>query len=69
MRLDVINGETAQRNALAADGFADIAEAVEAVNAVFTEVWLELTPLVGGPFILPYDVTVSKLMVPRTITL
>lgn len=67
-RLEVINGETAQEDALDQQ-FPDIPAAVEALNAVYTEVWLELRPLVGGPFETDYDVELSRLMVPRTIEL
>ncbi len=66
--IEVLNGETAQRAVLAGH-FEDVAAAVEGVNAAFTEVVLELTPLVGGPFETDHAIGVSGLMVPRTITL
>ena len=49
--------------------FEDIPAAVEAVNAAFTEVVLELRPLVGGPFETDFAIPVSPLAVRRTLTL
>lgn len=47
----------------------DIAAAVEALNAAHTRVCLDLKPLDGGPFETNYTVTVSDLMLPKTMTL
>ncbi|RWO23374.1 hypothetical protein [Mesorhizobium sp.] len=47
----------------------DLAAAIEALNQVFTEVDGDLTVLKGGPFITDYPITVSALMVPKTIDL
>jgi hypothetical protein len=64
----VINGETVQRDAL--DDFKpDMAAAITALNAVYTEVDMDLRPLTGGPFATEYAITVSDLMVPKTIDL
>jgi hypothetical protein len=49
--------------------FEDIPAAVEAVNAAFTEVVLELLPLGGGPFETDFAIAVSPLSVRRTLTL
>ncbi|TGQ69512.1 hypothetical protein EN829_015070 [Mesorhizobium sp. M00.F.Ca.ET.186.01.1.1] len=47
----------------------DMAAAIAALNQVFTEVDGDLKVLKGGPFITDYPLTVSALMVPRTIDL
>lgn len=47
----------------------DLAAAINALNQVFTEVDADFTVLKGGPFITDYPITVSALMVPRTINL
>ncbi|WP_292262018.1 hypothetical protein, partial [Mesorhizobium sp.] len=51
----------------------DIAAAVEALNQVFTRVDGNMKKLTIGrddpPFLTPYPVTVSQLMVPKTIDL
>ena len=65
-RLEVLNGEAAQAAALDAR-FDDIPAAVEALNAVHTEVVLELAPLTGGPFETEVALAVSPLAVPRTL--
>lgn len=65
----VINGEAAQ-TALLNDGpYEDISAAITALNDTFTEVALTLQPLNGGPFRTEFDITVSDLMIPRTIDL
>lgn len=66
--LVVSNGETAQRSVLGGL-HADLVEATQALNEVFTEVDLTMVPLDGGPFETIYNVTVSQLMVPRLIDL
>jgi hypothetical protein len=66
--LSVLNGESAQASVLNGR-FADIPAAIEALNAAHTEVVLELTPLVGGPFETEYTIAVSSLAVPQTLTL
>jgi hypothetical protein len=66
--LTVLNGETAQATVLNAR-FEDIPAAIEVLNAVYTEVVLELEPLVGGPFETEYDLEVSSLAVPQTLAL
>jgi hypothetical protein len=68
LSLSVLNGEADQAAVLDAR-FEDIPAAVEAVNAAFTEVLLELRPLVGGPFETELDIAVSPLAVRRTLTL
>lgn len=64
----VINGETPQAAVLSGT-FQDIPAAVEAINAHFTEVNLELVPLNGGPFQTDFLINVSDLMIPKTIQL
>ena len=66
--LSVLNGEATQA-AVLNGRFEDIPAAVEAVNAAFTEVVLELVPLVGGPFETDFAIPVSPLAVRRTLTL
>ena len=68
LRLDVLNGEAAQA-AVLAGRFEDIPAAVEALNAVHSQVVLDLKPLSGGPFETRYDLTLTPLAVPRTLTL
>jgi hypothetical protein len=68
VRMDVINGPAVQRSVLIA-GWDDLIAAVNAVNAVYTEVEIELTPFAVGPFHTDYPVTVSDLMAPKTINL
>jgi len=64
----VVNGESDQEGVLTAR-FSDIPAAIEALNANFTEVILDLKALVGGPFQTDYDLDTSELMVPLTIQL
>ena len=64
----VRNGQTVQSSALNGS-FLDISAAVEALNAVFTEVDLVMVPVSGGPFDLTYPIGVSGLMIPKTINL
>jgi len=68
LSLEVLNGEATQA-AVLNGRFEDIPAAVEAVNAAFTEVVLDLVPLVGGPFETDFDIPVSPLAVRRTLTL
>lgn len=65
---DVTGGYTVQNAALNPQ-FEDISAAVEALNAVHTEVDLVMVPVSGGPFEYDYVVSASSLMVPRTINL
>jgi hypothetical protein len=64
----VTNGETIQAAALGSS-WPDIQSAVEALNAKFTDVILELKPLEGGPFETDFNVPVSELMIPKTLEL
>jgi hypothetical protein len=57
------------RAANVGDQFPDIAAATEGLNAIFTEVCLVMVPIGPGPFITCYPITVSDLMVPKTIDL
>jgi hypothetical protein len=66
--LSVLNGEAVQA-AVLNRRFDDVPAAVEAVNAAFTEVVLELRPLGGGPFETNFAIPVSPLAVRRTLTL
>jgi hypothetical protein len=65
----VVDGEAAQTEVINAERFEDVAQAITALNDRFTEVGLCLTPLNGGPFRTEFDITVSDLMVPKTIDL
>ncbi|MEK9752503.1 MAG: hypothetical protein VW338_04730 [Rhodospirillaceae bacterium] len=65
----MINGESAQRSVLEAFPIDDIASAMAALDQVYSEFLLELTPLAGGPFATDYAITVSDLVIPKTIDL
>lgn len=64
----VIDGITVQRAILAANG-SDHQAALTALQQAFTEIDVKLTPLGRGPFQTDYALTVSELMVPKTIEL
>jgi hypothetical protein len=66
--LVVSNGEAAQETVLSA-GFSSVQDAIAALNEAHTEVTLQMVPLIAGPFETLYPVTVSKLMIPKTIDL
>jgi hypothetical protein len=66
--LAVINGPTEQRAALN-HTFGSVQEAIDALNAHFTDVEMALKPVTGGPFETDIALTVSKLMVSKTIDL
>lgn len=66
--LTVINGEDEQDDVLS-QRYPDIPAAIEALNAKFTEVVLDLKPLTGGPFQTDFVITTSDLMIPKTIEL
>lgn len=66
--LTVTNGINIQRDILSGS-FIDITAATEALNARYTTVDLVLQPVTGGPFEQTYHLTVSDLMVPKTIDL
>jgi hypothetical protein len=65
----VVDGGVSEQSAALNHEFDDIASAVEALNAVFTEVDLVMVPVTGGPFDYTYLLAASNLMVPRTINL
>lgn len=67
-QITIINPIGAQRTVLNAFQ-PDIAAAINALNQVFTEVDGDLKVLKGGPFVTDYSLTVSALMVPKTIDL
>ncbi|RWB85909.1 MAG: hypothetical protein EOQ52_20370 [Mesorhizobium sp.] len=67
-QITVINPLPVQREVLNAFK-ADISAAANALNQVFTEVDGDFKVLKGGPFITDYPITVSALMVPRTVDL
>lgn len=64
----VTNGVAVQRERLEGS-FIDIAAAVEALNALHTEVSMVLVPVAGGPFDQEYNLQVSSLAVPKGIDL
>jgi len=66
--LEIIDGKAEQLAVLKAF-HADFNEAVKALNEIFTEIRLDLVPLNTGPFETDFVVTVSDLMVPKTINL
>ena len=54
---------------LLAGSYADINAAIETLNANYTEITLNLTPVEGGPFHSVFTPAVSGLIVPTTIVL
>lgn len=66
--LIVHNPPSVQASVLSAR-FPSVQAAIDALNVVFTEVELALKPVTGGPFETPIEITVSDLMVPKTIDL
>lgn len=68
VQMTVFNGLTSQKAVLNQFKY-DLAHAIEALNEVYTEVDADLKNLKGGPFITQYPITVSQLMVPKTIDL
>lgn len=64
----VNNGVNAQAPVCAA-GYTSIDEAVTALNAVHTEVELNLKPVTGGPFELSIPMVTQPFIVPKTIDL
>ena len=68
LSLQVFDGQGSQEAVLAA-GYTSLAVALEALNEAFTEVDLSLVPLDTGPFEHRIDVSVTDLMVPKTIDL
>ncbi len=69
LTLQVFDGQAAQEAILAAQRFGSLAVAADALNDAFTEVDLSLVPLDTGPFEHEIQVTVTDLMVPKTIDL
>lgn len=66
--LKVNNGPNVQAPVCAA-GYTSIDEAITALNAVHTEVELNLVPVEGGPFELTIPVTTQPFVVPKTVDL
>jgi len=67
--LVVVNGQDAPETVLSSKTFADVDEAITALNGAFTQVALSLVPVRGGPFETDIPVTVSDLVIPQTIDL
>ncbi len=67
--LAIVGGQAAQEAVLSSKTFADVSEAIDALNEVHTQVALSLVPLTGGPFETEIPVTVSDLIIPQTIDL
>lgn len=68
--LVVHNGPGPQKAVL--NGLGEVGDAqlaIDALNAVYTEVELTLKPIDGGPFVTDIPIEVSQLMVPKTIDL
>ncbi len=68
VRLEVTNGATEQA-AILSRSYPDVPAVVEDLDRNHTRVWLELRPLVGGPFSGAYQINVSPLAVPMTMEL
>lgn len=67
LAFDVINGVNTQDMVLSTN-YPDIPAAIEALNAVYTEVWLELRPLtIEKPVETEFPITISRLMVPQMV--
>lgn len=66
--LIVVNKASEQENVLE-QTYGSVQSAIDALNAQFTEVQLALVPLTGGPYETLFPITVSDLMVPKTIDL
>lgn len=65
-QITIVNPLPVQQSVL--DAFqTDIAGAINALNQVFTEVDGDFKVLKGGPFVTDYPLTVSALMVPKTL--
>jgi hypothetical protein len=67
--LTVENGASEQADLLLSQTWTDTNEAVAALNEIPTTVTVELIPVTGDPLVTPFTVTVSDLMVPKTIDL
>ena len=71
----LVNGVSAQEAKLNEVGlltnnpYQNATEAIEALTKVPTKFQLTMLPLAGGPFETVYNVTLSELMVPKTIEL
>ncbi len=66
--ITVINGERDQRALIRAYN-SSYKEVAEAFDQAFTEIILKLKPIAKGPFETVYDITVSRLALPKTIDL
>jgi hypothetical protein len=64
-----IEGTKAEQRAVLQAFKNDFNEAVKALNQVFTRITVELRPLNTGPFETEFAITVSDLMIPKTIDL
>lgn len=64
-----VNNGIAVQAPVCAAGYTSIDEAITALNAVHTEVELNLVPVEGGPFELEIPVTVEPFVVPKTLDL
>jgi hypothetical protein len=66
--INVYNKPGAQASALSGE-FGSVQEAIDALNAKFTEIEVSLKPIDGGPFTTEIPLVVSEFMVPKTIDL
>jgi hypothetical protein len=64
-----ITNDAAAQAAILAGSYSDINAAIETLNANFTEITLNLTPVEGGPFESTFTPAVSGMIVPQTIVL
>jgi hypothetical protein len=69
LSVDVENGQTAQEQLLTETEYEDVYEAVRVLNENPTRVKLDMRPIDGLSFRTEYQITVSDLVVPRTIDL
>lgn len=60
---------SAQESAMNSQTFGSVQEAIDYLKTIYTEIELSLVDLAGGPFETAITLTVSDLMVPKTIDL
>lgn len=67
--ITVLGGAEEQAELLGSQTWADTNEAIAALNGIKTQVALALVPVTGDELRTPFTITVSDLMVPKTIDL
>lgn len=70
--MEMVNGRDVQEDIINSftEGFwSDVRGAIAALNEVYSQFHFCLVPLTGGPFVTNYEITMSDLVVPKTIDL